>query len=594
MLPPNYIETLEARIAQLEGLLKETHPDISNDHLGVQHLEDQSPSPSISSPRRPSTAVVSIHADDTGMESLCLGSAASQPQYYGPSSALNFARVMSAVMRGVRFTAPGLSFSGVKDNLLSELPRPIPAPLPPKVFAELLSEAYFTHVHPQYPFLHKPTFLYWENNVHVANEHNMAPTPEQAFFVYMVYAVGSLVTPGFSPSSAESLFAAADVWFQDAISADGLLPIQAILCCAIYSMRASSGVSVWTLTGIALRQCTELGLHHKIAWTAVDGDVLQEQMKRRVFWVTYNLDRMAAVTLGRPFGISDEDITVDFPDDVNDDAITSGRLLACPRRHYAESPTMMSAAIHHLQLRRIWGEIVRNFYSCNRGQLPHTPGQQQRDDLRERLQTWFAECPQPVTPSDSAYFPFGTPKWFTLAYDHSLLLLHRQRLVLHARQGFAPSTEMVAIYQECAHSAARLCQIYQELYLGAKVSATWGALHILFLGGLTFLYCLWVDEACRSKYRRDTVTSTCTACTVALVVITERWAAAQPFRDMFQALASATQSMLAEYDQRDGRSVQLPALSATSEGSTANHLAGIAAIGLCPSTELLLQHMVHD
>jgi hypothetical protein len=32
-LPPNYIEVLEQRIAELEGLLSQTHPDIVNDHI---------------------------------------------------------------------------------------------------------------------------------------------------------------------------------------------------------------------------------------------------------------------------------------------------------------------------------------------------------------------------------------------------------------------------------------------------------------------------------------------------------------------------------------------------------------------------------
>lgn len=594
-LPPNYIETLEARIADLEELLKTSHPSISNDHMN----NDRTAIQPWTLPSNPTPTEHHQHADsighffeDSGIESLFIGNAPSHPQYHGPSSTLSFARTMTAVMRGVRLTAPGFSFSGTRDEVLENLPKPIPASLPPKVFSDLLSDAYFTYVHPQYPFLHKPTFLRWEQNVQLANEHNLTPTSEQAFIVYMIYAIGSLAMPGFSPSSAESLYAAADVWFEETVAKEGLVSIQAILCCAMYSMRASSGVSVWTLSGLALRQCTELGLHRRIPWKQLDHDFLREQIRRRVFWVAYNLDRMAAVTLGRPFGIVDEDIDVDFPDDINDEDISADKFLSRPRVHYTEPPTMMSAAVHHLRLRRIWGAIVQNFYSCTRGQMPNTPGQQQRDNLRGQLQTWFTECPQPVTPAQSGYFPFGTAKWFTLAFDHSLLLLHRQKLVLHARQNHSYSTEMASIYLECAQSAARLCQIYQELYLGAKVSATWGALHILFLGGLTFLYCLWVDEGCRATYRSDSVTSTCTACTVALVIITERWSTAQPFRDVFQALASATQSMLAQ--QATGRSsaTTLPAIRAHGTTRVTQQLQRIGTVGICPSTELLLHRMV--
>lgn len=34
-------------------------------------------------------------------------------------------------------------------------------------------------------------------------------------------------------------------------------------------------------------------------------------MQRRVFWVAYNLDRIAAISTGRPFGIAEEDIDVE-------------------------------------------------------------------------------------------------------------------------------------------------------------------------------------------------------------------------------------------------------------------------------------------
>lgn len=71
------------------------------------------------------------------------------------------------------------------------------------------------------------------------------------------------------------------------------------------------GISNRTLSGLALRQCIELGLHRKIPWLRVESDVLKVQMRRRVFWCSYNLDRAVAVTLGRPVGIADSDITVE-------------------------------------------------------------------------------------------------------------------------------------------------------------------------------------------------------------------------------------------------------------------------------------------
>lgn len=69
-----------------------------------------------------------------------------------------------------------------------------------------------------------------------------------------------------------------------------------------------------TLSGLAIRQCIELGLHRKIPWTTVESNVVKTQIRRRVFWCSYNLDRAVAVTLGRPTGIADHDIDVEVCD----------------------------------------------------------------------------------------------------------------------------------------------------------------------------------------------------------------------------------------------------------------------------------------
>ena len=63
-----------------------------------------------------------------------------------------------------------------------------------------------------------------------------------------------------------------------------------------------------TLSGIALRQCTDLGLHRDAARVGSGASLLETQLQRRVFWVAYNLDRIAAISTGRPFGIAEEDI----------------------------------------------------------------------------------------------------------------------------------------------------------------------------------------------------------------------------------------------------------------------------------------------
>lgn len=149
--------------------------------------------------------------------------------------------------------------SGVSDALLHQMPRAQPGPLPDRFAAQLLEHTYFEHVHPQYPFLHRPTFQNWQESVLSANENGMQPDATQLYFVYMVYAIAALITPLSSPSSADSFQAAAEALLDEVMSVPSLTCVQAILCCAMFSMRSISGASLWTLSGLALRQSIELG-----------------------------------------------------------------------------------------------------------------------------------------------------------------------------------------------------------------------------------------------------------------------------------------------------------------------------------------------
>ena len=152
------------------------------------------------------------------IEVLCVNSAVGQPQYLGPSSALGLSKVIGSALGRIRLQGPGLTMGGQDNDFLRDLPRSEPASLPDRIFGPFLSEAYFTHVHPQYPFLHQPSFTEWENNVYYALENSMQPDLMQLFFVNMVcavmnsrntnlivdqvYAVGAAIRPIQSPCPA--------------------------------------------------------------------------------------------------------------------------------------------------------------------------------------------------------------------------------------------------------------------------------------------------------------------------------------------------------------------------------------------------------
>lgn len=200
--PRDYMKSLEARVAYLEHLLQQVRPEVALDHFGSNKDRDSDSGPvppGLPGPISPSVPAVlmapvfpavpkhsffhdmgfsrapgtpSVEVDDHNVDGLssevallCLSAAGREPHYFGPSSAVSFSRIVSATMG---LTAKGGSSQHSQDGygkaFRSEVPRDVPLRLPSPKLRANLSEAYFNNIHPQYPFLHKPTFEIWQES----------------------------------------------------------------------------------------------------------------------------------------------------------------------------------------------------------------------------------------------------------------------------------------------------------------------------------------------------------------------------------------------------------------------------------------------
>ncbi|ESU15389.1 hypothetical protein FGSG_13457 [Fusarium graminearum PH-1] len=89
--------------------------------------------------------------------------------------------------------------------------------------------------------------------------------------------------------------------------------LHCMLLLAVFSLFNPSGGSTWHLMGFIWTNCLAAGLHK----TAIPQSRLGPDTAYRsdwVFWTVYLLDRSLASSMGRPFGITDEDISVSIPD----------------------------------------------------------------------------------------------------------------------------------------------------------------------------------------------------------------------------------------------------------------------------------------
>lgn len=261
--------------------------------------------------------------------------------------------------------------------------------------------------------------------------------------------------------------------------------------------------------------------------------------------------------------------------DIDDVNITPNGLLQAPRMVPNEPPTTMTGAIHVIKLRRLWSKYSTHLYPTSiwgsDGQgISHSHSV---EELRKELEDWRASIPaqldQPAQPNPLSVFT--TSNWFQLAYNHSMLLLYRPYITnTGAIEGHTFTTPRTAnivarAFQECYDRSRELCMLYRRLYQNRSVQFTWGSLHILFLGGLTYLYCLWCSPTVRDNARQADIINTCMACSTVLTIIAERWNLASSYREMFEVLSQRTISMMCSDSAAD---LLLPSMASMTQGST--------------------------
>lgn len=100
--------------------------------------------------------------------------------------------------------------------------------------------------------------------------------------------------------------------------------------------------------------------------------------------------------------------------------------------------------------------------------------------------------------------------------------------------------------------------------------------------------------------RQDDISNTCTACTMVLVVLAERWEQAAPFRDIFEALASKTMSMVVDKHRQMWMFPEAPAIVQQQEpgqdfsNDMSQWMTDIADVGMSDGVESLLTGLVYD
>lgn len=512
------------------------------------------------------------------------------PRYLGSTSGVSFARVVFAAVQssvnenkstsdkaGVRPYKPiagntnSATGTTMRDSFFGLHTKPTihPAPFPDQEVGMALVNLYFEHANPQIPILHKVEFMRMFEQAY--DPENPQRGPKELYMLNMVFAIGggiimgalaktetqnSAAKPGEGKMSSkqaqpEEYHASAIVHLEACLnnSGGGLEELQAVLLLANFALLRPVPPGLWYIVGVAVRLAVDLGLHYEDGKDVDSG--LKEKagvqselqlrergrrefirdLRRRLWWSTYSFDRLVSICVGRPFGISDQVITTEFPSILEDSLITPEGFKDPPPDHVAQ-PTYKLVAHHYFRLRLLQSEILQ-VLQYQQVQSARASGQNVRNsymhttlpspflskfdsfrawriDIDKRLYEWKMTAPT----KQNTGVGFST-EFLDLNYWQAIVMLYRQSLSVPAmfegeyntamdmNSPSLPNTELREdedrVYLKVAEAGQKIMRLYRQLHVAGVINYTYLATHHIFMAGISYLYAIWHSPIVRSR-----------------------------------------------------------------------------------------------
>lgn len=303
------------------------------------------------------------------------------------------------------------------------------------------------------------------------------------------------------------------------------------------------------IIGVAVRLAVDLGLHYEDGKDIESGlgDAAAQQarergrreyirdLRRRLWWCAYSFDRLVSVCVGRPFGISDQVITTEFPSLLDDRFITQNGFIQPPQD--TVKPTYKLVAHHYFRLRLLQSEILQ-VLQYQQAQMARSTGLNQKNahmhtalpspflskfdsfrswriNIDKRLYEWKTSAP---TKQDTGVA--FSPEFLDLNYWQAIIMLYRQSLSVPAMfEGeYHTSNEVNSptiynmelrededrVYLKVAEAGQKILRLYRQLHRVSLVNYTYLATHHLFMAGISYLYAIWHSPIVRSRLVRAT------------------------------------------------------------------------------------------
>lgn len=543
-LPRTYVSDLEAEVQRLtrenRTLQRHDRPLLIDDQnspntSAVTHEPEaiSTPTEGLTTP----TAHVSHLQDLVQSVRSVVVESSGLPRFLGPSSGITLAKMVMASVRPDTLPPMARPRKHQPDTgHVQSSAAAAESTLPPRHAANHLVEVYFQYRTPHLPVVQRDQVGKALDNAYLS-ANSSRPTDRTAqrdtFTTYMILAIALCNVP--NPAGGTNRVAQSEGCFKSAIrhvediitySRSNLETLQAVLLLAQFVSMCPWQGSLWHLTGIALRLCIDTGLHSEEEAQVLHADPGLLYERRRLWYSAYHFDRVLGITLGRPFGITDESSRVPLPnpwavshasDGVNDHIDVHHQ-----RAHnHLFSMSQLESEIRHVQQSQTWPTKLA---------YPKPNLAAWTLDIRPRLQEWYDTIPPPQKAHPSSIF--ANQAYWDAVYQNSILLLYRPQ----SNVRFLP----VEALSKCHEAARKLITSIKTLQRDGKLDVLWKWVHDLLLAGLTVIYGLWQSKEIRDRSPVGSNIAILQSCASTLSAMSETFQGAAACRDIFEILSTAT------------------------------------------------------
>jgi hypothetical protein len=246
--------------------------------------------------------------------------------------------------------------------------------------------------------------------------------------VNAVCALGTFFTqqPQASAESGMQYFDTARTMVEHVFESADFWSVRLILLCALYMQYAANRNACWTYVGLGIRIGETIGLHQAAqeehGGRPANGDRSPERRRRLVFWTLYSLDRFIGCSLGRPFGVSDENCDDPVFSLSHTDDFLAGTRYCSADQH--ESLHRIHQYAAKVRLHLIVGHVVKLVY------LKRSICDDVAESLSGELKLWWRSLPPCAALANHGTDPAVVQLHMT--YLHAVTLLTRpflQRVV---------------------------------------------------------------------------------------------------------------------------------------------------------------------